>query len=120
MRDSRRDRYSFGPSVGRSIYGASRTVKPGVRKALDMSEVGNLFVDGEAYERRMGRWTRLAGEAFLDWLDVPTGLQWLDVGCGSGAFTEVLTARCVPAKVVAIDLPFRAARGVGAIARRRG
>ena len=68
-----------------------------------MSEVGNLFVDAEAYERRMGRWTRLAGEAFLNWLDVPTGLQWLDVGCGSGAFTEVLTARCVPAKVVAID-----------------
>ena len=85
-----------------------------------MCEIGNLFVDGEAYERRMGRWTRLAGEAFLNWLDVPTGLQWLDVGCGSGAFTEVLTARCLPAKVVAIDLPFRAARGVGAIARRRG
>jgi SAM-dependent methyltransferase len=68
-----------------------------------MNEIGNLFVDGEAYERRMGRWTRLAGEAFLDWLDVPTGLQWLDVGCGSGAFTEVLTARCVPNQVVAID-----------------
>jgi SAM-dependent methyltransferase len=68
-----------------------------------MNEVGNLFVDGEAYERRMGRWTRLAGEAFLDWLDVPMGLQWLDVGCGSGAFTEVLTTRCFPSKVMAID-----------------
>jgi SAM-dependent methyltransferase len=68
-----------------------------------MNEVRNLFVDGEAYERRMGRWTRLAGEVFLDWLDVPTGLQWLDVGCGGGAFTEVLTARCVPNNVVAID-----------------
>jgi SAM-dependent methyltransferase len=68
-----------------------------------MCEIGNLFVDGEAYERRMGRWTRLAGEAFLDWLDAPLGLQWLDVGCGNGAFNEVLTARCVPAQIVAID-----------------
>jgi SAM-dependent methyltransferase len=68
-----------------------------------MSEAGKLFSDGEAYERLMGRWSRLAGEAFLDWLDVPPNLRWLDVGCGNGAFTEVLIARCVPAAVIAID-----------------
>ena len=68
-----------------------------------MSEGGELFPDGEAYERLMGRWSRLAGEAFLDWLDVPKGLRWLDVGCGNGAFTEVLIARSAPAAVAAID-----------------
>ncbi len=68
-----------------------------------MSKTGNLFADGEAYERMMGRWSRLAGEVFLDWLDVPSGLRWLDVGCGNGAFTEILIARCAPAEVVAID-----------------
>jgi ubiquinone/menaquinone biosynthesis C-methylase UbiE len=68
-----------------------------------MSEGGDLFPDGEAYERLMGRWSRLAGVAFLDWLDVPKGLRWLDVGCGNGAFTEVLIARCAPAAVAAID-----------------
>ncbi len=51
----------------------------------------------------MGRWSRLAGEGFLDWLDVPNGLRWLDVGCGNGAFTETLIARCAPAAVTAID-----------------
>src|SRR5499427_11036685 len=68
-----------------------------------MSEAPNLFADGKAYERLMGRWSRLAGEKFLDWLNAPKGLRWLDVGCGNGAFTEVLIARCAPAAVSAID-----------------
>jgi SAM-dependent methyltransferase len=51
----------------------------------------------------MGRWSRLAGEKFLDWLDAPKNLKWLDVGCGNGAFTEVLIARCSPAAVTGVD-----------------
>ena len=51
----------------------------------------------------MGRWSRIVGEAFLDWLAVPKGLRWLDVGCGNGVFTAVLIARCAPAAVSAID-----------------
>jgi SAM-dependent methyltransferase len=68
-----------------------------------MSEAPNLFADGKAYERLMGRWSRLAGEKFLDWLDAPKNLKWLDVGCGNGAFTEVLIARCSPAAVIGVD-----------------
>ena len=62
-----------------------------------------LFTDGEAYERMMGRWSRLVGETFLDWLDRPKSLRWLDVGCGNGAFTEEIIARCAPAAVMAMD-----------------
>jgi ubiquinone/menaquinone biosynthesis C-methylase UbiE len=62
-----------------------------------------LFTDGKAYERMMGRWSRLVGETFLAWLDLPRGLRWLDVGCGNGAFTEEIIARCAPATVMAID-----------------
>ena len=68
-----------------------------------MSATSHLFSDGEAYERLMGRWSRLAGELFLDWLDVPANLRWLDVGCGNGAFTEALIARCAPLEVIGID-----------------
>jgi ubiquinone/menaquinone biosynthesis C-methylase UbiE len=64
---------------------------------------GQLFSDGEVYERLMGRWSRLVGKEFLAWLDPAKHLQWLDVGCGNGAFTEEIVARCSPAKVVAID-----------------
>jgi ubiquinone/menaquinone biosynthesis C-methylase UbiE len=68
-----------------------------------MSDSKPMFNDGAAYERRMGRFSRLVGEVFLDWLAAPKGLRWIDVGCGNGAFTEVLIARCAPAAVDGID-----------------
>ncbi|HJR08166.1 MAG TPA: methyltransferase domain-containing protein [Pyrinomonadaceae bacterium] len=61
------------------------------------------FNDGAAYERYMGQWSQLAGETFLDWLAPQTGLRWLDVGCGNGAFTEMLVERCAPVSVQGID-----------------
>ena len=48
------------------------------------------FDDGAAYEDFMGKWSQLAGDTFLHWLAPPPGLNWLDVGCGNGAFTELL------------------------------
>src|ERR1035438_6845678 len=54
------------------------------------------FDDGAAYEQYMGKWSQLAGETFLQWLVPKAGWRWLDVGCGSGAFTEVLVRRCPP------------------------
>jgi SAM-dependent methyltransferase len=63
----------------------------------------SFFTDGAAYEQLMGRWSRSAGEVFLDWLALPNGLNWLDVGCGTGAFTELLLVRCAPRQISAID-----------------
>jgi ubiquinone/menaquinone biosynthesis C-methylase UbiE len=63
----------------------------------------NAFTDGEAYERLMGRWSRQVGAQFLDWLDLPKGLQCLDVGCGNGAFTEVLAAQVAPSELTGVD-----------------
>ena len=63
----------------------------------------NAFTDGEAYERLMGRWSREVGIQFLDWLDLPKGLRCVDVGCGNGAFTEVLAARVAPSELAGVD-----------------
>ena len=61
------------------------------------------FDDGVAYEEFMGKWSRVAGDAFLRWLDPARGWRWLDVGCGNGAFTEMLVERCAPVAVNGID-----------------
>ena len=68
-----------------------------------MSEQKGFFTDGEAYDRAMGRMSRIAGEKFLDWLSLPDGLQWLDIGCGTGSFSELILARNAPGAIVAID-----------------
>ena len=68
-----------------------------------MAELQIRFVDGAAYEQYMGAWSRLAGRVFLDWLAPPIGLHWIDVGCGNGAFTELLVERCAPASIDGVD-----------------
>ena len=68
-----------------------------------MDAPANLFNDGKAYERLMGRWSQLVAPKFLDWLDPPKDLNWIDVGCGNGAFTEVLIAHASPGAVTGID-----------------
>ena len=61
------------------------------------------FDDGAGYERMMGVWSRLAGNVFLDWLALRPGLKWADIGCGNGAFTELLFERAAPAGVQGVD-----------------
>ena len=61
------------------------------------------FDDGASYERYMGVWSQLVGAAFLEWLALPTGRRWLDVGCGNGAFTELLALHGAPAAVHGVD-----------------
>ncbi len=57
-----------------------------------MQDPNAMFSDGAAYERLMGRWSQMVGHRFIDWLAVAPGRDWLDVGCGNGAFTEVVQA----------------------------
>ena len=78
-----------------------QVVQPLTKTPMPTNQI--RFDDGAAYERYMGKWSQLAGQAFLDWLAPNPGLRWLDVGCGNGAFTEMLVERCAPAFVVGID-----------------
>lgn len=61
------------------------------------------FDDGEAYERFMGGWSRAVAAPFLQWLAAPPALCWLDVGCGTGVFTQMVLDHGAAASVVAID-----------------
>ncbi|HEY0735047.1 MAG TPA: methyltransferase domain-containing protein [Herpetosiphonaceae bacterium] len=55
------------------------------------------------YERYVGRWSRLVAREFLDWLTIPAGAAWADVGCGTGALAAAILSRCDPQAIVAID-----------------
>lgn len=55
------------------------------------------------YERYVGRWSRLVARAFLDWLAIPPGSRWADVGCGTGALVEAIVQQCAPDSIVGID-----------------
>jgi SAM-dependent methyltransferase len=58
---------------------------------------------GDRYEPYVGRWSRRVAVQLLDWLRVPPGGAWLDVGCGTGALTSVILDRAQPREVVGID-----------------
>lgn len=68
-----------------------------------MSESAIRFDDGGAYENYMGIWSRAAGEHFLDWLKPMRGQAWADIGCGNGAFTQLIADRCEPQAIRGID-----------------
>jgi SAM-dependent methyltransferase len=73
------------------------------------------FEDGDAYERGMAPWSRLAGEAFLTWLAPSPHWRWLDVGCGTGSFAALISERCDPVEVQGVD----PSEGQLAVARMR-
>jgi SAM-dependent methyltransferase len=51
----------------------------------------------------MESWSRATGERFLAWLDAFRGARWLDVGCGTGAFSELILRHATPASLTGID-----------------
>jgi len=69
----------------------------------DASSPSIRFNNGASYERMMGVWSRSAGEIFLDWAAPPPGLAWVDIGCGNGAFTQLIAERHAPSAIDGID-----------------
>ena len=58
---------------------------------------------GDSYDIYMGRWSRQIAIRFLDWLNLPKQLGWLEVGCGTGALTESILSKCEPSSLLGIE-----------------
>lgn len=71
--------------------------------------------DAMDYDRTMGAWSGLVAERFLDWLRPGRALDWLDLGCGTGALTEAVHRQSAPRSLFGLD-PAEAFTG---FARRR-
>lgn len=63
----------------------------------------DVWAAGNLYEPYVGRWSRLVARDLLTWLQVPARKDWLDVGCGTGALTEVILQHAQPRTVKGID-----------------
>jgi SAM-dependent methyltransferase len=63
----------------------------------------DTWAAGDSYERYVGRWSRLVARAFVAWLNRPAGLEWLDVGCGTGALSAGMLAAADPKAVIGVD-----------------
>jgi SAM-dependent methyltransferase len=60
-------------------------------------------VAGQAYDRFMGRYSRLLAPQLAGLAGVRAGQRALDIGCGPGALTAELVARLGPEAVAAVD-----------------
>jgi SAM-dependent methyltransferase len=61
------------------------------------------WAGGAAYESFVGRLSRRVAPIFVDWLDVPAGAGWVDVGCGTGALAATILDRAAPSSVIGVD-----------------
>lgn len=67
------------------------------------AERKDTWAAGTLYEPYVGRWSRLVAKDLLAWLEMPPNLDWLDVGCGTGALTEVILEHAKPRSVKGMD-----------------
>jgi SAM-dependent methyltransferase len=67
------------------------------------SHPADAWEEGDPYELYVGRWSRRVAQAFLKWLGLPPSLRWLDVGCGTGALSEMIAEQGNPAELTGID-----------------
>ena len=65
--------------------------------------ISDTWECGNPYELYIGRWSRQIAPRFLSWLNCPTGKDWVDVGCGTGALCAAIVDRCAPSSVTGIE-----------------
>jgi ubiquinone/menaquinone biosynthesis C-methylase UbiE len=51
----------------------------------------------------VGHWSRLVARELLEWLSIPVQKNWLDLGCGTGALSQIIFEHGLPNAIKGID-----------------
>jgi len=51
----------------------------------------------------MGRWSRKIAAAFLDWLEPAKNADWVEIGCGTGALSQMVLTKASPQSLLITD-----------------
>ncbi len=62
-----------------------------------------MFGDAQAYERFMGRWSRLVAPALVEFANIPDEARVLDVGSGSGSLSFTIARKRARSQVSGVD-----------------
>jgi SAM-dependent methyltransferase len=70
---------------------------------MDPSQHNAVWSAGAMYEPYVGRWSRLVARELLKWLSIPVQKDWLDLGCGTGALSQIIFEHGLPNAIKGID-----------------
>jgi ubiquinone/menaquinone biosynthesis C-methylase UbiE len=70
---------------------------------MEPSPGKDVWDAGVLYEPYVGRWSRLVARELLKWLSIPAQKDWLDVGCGTGALSQIILEHGLPHAIKGID-----------------
>jgi SAM-dependent methyltransferase len=76
---------------------------PAIQVLRGQKPAGSMFANAEAYERFMGRSSRLVAPRLVDFARLPEQGRVLDVGSGTGSLAAAIARRHPRARVVGID-----------------
>ena len=71
--------------------------------ALPSQDKTHMFANAEAYERFMGRWSRLVAARLIDFTNIPDEGQLLDIGSGTGALSFTIAEQKARVRLIGVD-----------------
>ena len=86
-----------------SVVDGAKTIsyRPNQRGRMSSTYTAN---DAIAYDRFMGRWSRVLAEAFIGFAGIAAGDRILDLGCGTGSLALALAAEHERCYTVGVDI----------------